>query len=138
VGHPLEIDRILGDERNYAGSSFVKLGDFGNLIYGSEIMNISFDPTISGEYASYGFDDVGMPATKEFLIKDGLLTIKAVSNAENGASQFISNLESFNKIENINRGFLFSIKRKPVTTVYEFQKFISFQTAQSNSIHLNC
>jgi predicted Zn-dependent protease len=73
VGHPLEIDRILGDERNYAGSSFVKLGDFGNLIYGSEIMNISFDPTVSGEYASYGFDDVGMPATKEFLIKDGLL-----------------------------------------------------------------
>jgi predicted Zn-dependent protease len=73
VGHPLEIDRILGDERNYAGSSFVKLSDFGNLIYGSDLMNISFDPTVNGEYASYGFDDVGMPATKEFVIKDGLL-----------------------------------------------------------------
>ena len=73
VGHPLEIDRILGDERNYAGSSFVKLGDFGNLVYGSELMNISFDPTVSDEYASYGFDDVGMPATKEYLIKDGVL-----------------------------------------------------------------
>ncbi len=73
VGHPLEIDRILGDERNYAGSSFIKLTDFGNLVYGSRIMNISFDPTVNGEYASYGFDDVGMPATKEFLIKDGLL-----------------------------------------------------------------
>ncbi|CAN1212728.1 TldD/PmbA family protein [Tumidithrix helvetica PCC 7403] len=73
VGHPLEIDRILGDERNYAGSSFVKLSDFGNLVYGSEIMNITFDPTVKGEFASYGFDDVGMTATREYLIKDGML-----------------------------------------------------------------
>jgi predicted Zn-dependent protease len=73
IGHPLEIDRILGDERNYAGSSFVKLSDFGTLQYGSELMNITFDPTVAGEYASYAFDDVGMAATKEYLIKDGKL-----------------------------------------------------------------
>ncbi|WP_019498117.1 TldD/PmbA family protein [Pseudanabaena sp. PCC 6802] len=73
IGHPLEIDRILGDERNYAGSSFVKLSDFGTLQYGSELMNVTFDPTVSGEYASYAFDDVGMAATREYLIKDGLL-----------------------------------------------------------------
>ena len=35
IGHPLELDRILGDERNYAGSSFVKMEDFGQLTYGS-------------------------------------------------------------------------------------------------------
>jgi len=93
VGHPLEIDRILGDERNYAGSSFVKLGDFGNLIYGSEIMNISFDPTISGEYASYGFDDVGMPATKEFLIKDGLL-LRGLGSYESQERSQISGVAS--------------------------------------------
>ncbi len=73
VGHPLELDRILGDERNYAGSSFVELKDFGNLAYGSNKMNITFDPTFEGELASYGFDDTGMKAKKEYLIKDGLL-----------------------------------------------------------------
>jgi predicted Zn-dependent protease len=73
VGHPLELDRILGDERNYAGGSFVKPSDFGQLIYGSELMNITFDPTVPGEYASYSFDDVGTPATKEYLIQSGVL-----------------------------------------------------------------
>ena len=73
VGHPLELDRILGDERNYAGGSFVKPKDFGSLSYGSPLMNITFDPTASGEFASYDFDDTGAPATREFLIKDGQL-----------------------------------------------------------------
>ena len=73
IGHPLEIDRILGDERNYAGGSFVKLKDFGEMQYGSSLMNVTFDPTTSGEFASYAFDDVGLPATKEYLIKEGKL-----------------------------------------------------------------
>ena len=73
IGHPLEIDRILGDERNYAGWSFVGLEDFGKLKYGSDIMNITFDPTIKEEFASYGFDDTGNKATKEFIIKEGIL-----------------------------------------------------------------
>jgi predicted Zn-dependent protease len=73
VGHPLEIDRILGDERNYAGGSFVKTSDFGNLIYGSPLMNITFDPTVPGEIASYGFDDTGAVAKREYLIKEGVL-----------------------------------------------------------------
>lgn len=73
VGHPLELDRILGDERNYAGGSFVKPSDFGQLVYGSPLMNITFDPTIVGEYASYGFDDIGAPAQREYLIQGGVL-----------------------------------------------------------------
>ena len=73
IGHALEIDRILGDERNYAGWSFVRLEDFGKLKYGSDIMNVTFDPTISNEMASYMFDDGGMKANKEYLIKDGIL-----------------------------------------------------------------
>jgi predicted Zn-dependent protease len=73
IGHPLEIDRILGDERNYAGCSFVKLSDFGNLVYGSPLMNVTFDPEPSTEFASYGFDDLGTPARKEYLIREGLL-----------------------------------------------------------------
>ena len=73
IGHALEVDRILGDERNYAGWSFVNLEDFGTLKYGSDLMNITFDPTIENEFASYGFDDTGNKATKEFIIKEGIL-----------------------------------------------------------------
>jgi predicted Zn-dependent protease len=73
IGHPLELDRILGDERNYAGTSFVTQDMFGSYQYGSEFLNITFDPTRTDELASYGFDDDGTPATKEFIIKDGIL-----------------------------------------------------------------
>ncbi len=73
IGHPLEIDRILGDERNYAGWSFVRLDDFGSLRYGSELMNITFDPTVEHELASYAFDDGGLEAKREYLIRDGIL-----------------------------------------------------------------
>ena len=73
IGHALEVDRILGDERNYAGWSFVKLEDFGKLQYGSKIMNITFDPTMESEFASYAYDDGGLKATKEYLIKEGIL-----------------------------------------------------------------
>lgn len=73
IGHPLELDRILGDERNYAGWSFVKPEDFGHLQYGSSLMNVTFDPTVPGEFASYAFDDGGAPATREYLIENGRL-----------------------------------------------------------------
>lgn len=73
VGHPLEVDRILGDERNYAGWSFISPEDFGTLQYGSELMNITFDPTVEGEMASYAFDDNGVKAEREFLIQKGKL-----------------------------------------------------------------
>ena len=46
IGHPLELDRILGDERNYAGTSFIKTEDFGRYQYGSSLLNVSFDPEI--------------------------------------------------------------------------------------------
>jgi predicted Zn-dependent protease len=73
IGHPLELDRILGDERNYAGWSFVKPEDFGRLQYGSPLMNVSFDPTRPHELASYDFDDGGNRATREMLIENGVL-----------------------------------------------------------------
>ncbi len=73
IGHPLELDRILGDERNYAGWSFVKPEDFGQLQYGSTLMNVSFDPTRAHELASYAFDDAGHLASKEMLIENGVL-----------------------------------------------------------------
>ncbi|HEY2864262.1 MAG TPA: TldD/PmbA family protein [Casimicrobiaceae bacterium] len=73
IGHPLELDRILGDERNFAGTSFVTLDMFGTYRYGSELLNVSFDPTRPEELASYGFDDDGTPAEKVHLIRRGIL-----------------------------------------------------------------
>ena len=73
IGHPLELDRILGDERNYAGRSFVTLDMFGRYQYGSPLLNVTFDPTRPEELASYGFDDEGLPASRVELIRDGVL-----------------------------------------------------------------
>lgn len=72
IGHPLEIDRILGDERNYAGTSFVKAEMFGSYQYGSEHLNIVFDPR-KNQMATYRFDDDGSETKKEFLIEGGIL-----------------------------------------------------------------
>jgi predicted Zn-dependent protease len=72
IGHPLELDRVLGDERNYAGTSFVTPEMIGSYRYGSELLNVSYDP-LPGEAASFAFDDEGAPARKVFLIRDGIL-----------------------------------------------------------------
>ncbi len=74
IGHPLELDRILGDERNYAGTSFVTLDMFDHYQYGSSLLNVTFDPTHSEQVASYGFDDEGLPAEKTYIIREGILT----------------------------------------------------------------
>ena len=89
IGHPLELDRILGDERNYAGTSFVKTSDFGQLQYGSPLLNVTFDPTLPEQLASYSHDDDGTPAHKAFLIREGLL-LRPLGGA---LSQFRSGLE---------------------------------------------
>ncbi|MEM9608634.1 MAG: TldD/PmbA family protein, partial [Actinomycetota bacterium] len=73
IGHPLELDRILGDERNFAGTSFVTPDMFGSFRYGSELLDVTFDPTVKGQLASYGFDDEGTPAERQHLIRDGIL-----------------------------------------------------------------
>ena len=73
IGHPLELDRILGDERNYAGRSFVSLDMLGTYRYGSELLDVTFDPTRNEQLASYGFDDDGQPAQREAIIRRGIL-----------------------------------------------------------------
>ncbi|MCU0654395.1 MAG: TldD/PmbA family protein, partial [Polyangiaceae bacterium] len=73
IGHPLELDRILGDERNYAGTSFVTEEMFGTYRYGSELLDVTYDPTLPGELASFSFDDEGSPAEKAYLIRRGIL-----------------------------------------------------------------
>jgi predicted Zn-dependent protease len=73
IGHPLELDRILGDERNYAGTSFVSLDMFGTYRYGSPLLNVTYDPTPGGQFASFAFDDEGSRARREYIIRDGIL-----------------------------------------------------------------
>ncbi|HVL58084.1 MAG TPA: TldD/PmbA family protein [Burkholderiaceae bacterium] len=91
IGHPLELDRILGDERNFAGTSFVTLDMFGRYRYGSELLNVTFDPTVAGELASYRVDDDGTPAERVHLIRNGILERPlggALSSARAGARGF--------------------------------------------------
>ena len=73
IGHPLELDRILGDERNFAGTSFVTPEMFGSYRYGSPLLDVTFDPGRAEQFASYAFDDDGSPAQREYIIRAGLL-----------------------------------------------------------------
>jgi len=94
VGHALEVDRILGDERNYAGWSFVREADFGKLQYGSKIMNITFDPTVDNQFACYGYDDGGLKAERDFIIKDGLL-VKGLGGKESQLRSGVPGVANF-------------------------------------------
>ena len=73
IGHPLELDRILGDERNYAGTSFVTLDMFGSYQYGSPLLNVSFNPEIHEQFATFAWDDDGAAAERQWIIRNGLL-----------------------------------------------------------------
>ncbi|WP_370615208.1 TldD/PmbA family protein [Mumia sp. Pv 4-285] len=72
-GHALELDRILGDEANYAGTSFIGVDDIGSLRYGSPAVTITSDPTIPGTRGSFAFDDEGTPARRTRLVDEGIV-----------------------------------------------------------------
>jgi TldD protein len=74
VGHPTELDRVYGTEAAYAGTSFLKAGDLGSLRYGSEHMNITGDSTTPAGLGTFGFDDEGVPAAREAVVRDGILS----------------------------------------------------------------
>jgi TldD protein len=72
VGHATELDRVVGYEANYAGTSFIRLEDLGSLKYGSEKFNVTADRTSRG-LASTGFDDDGVKTTEWPIVRDGIL-----------------------------------------------------------------
>jgi TldD protein len=74
VGHPTELDRVLGDESAFAGTSWVSTGDLDTLRYGSDAVTISADATVLGSLGSFGWDDEGVPAKRENLVTNGILT----------------------------------------------------------------
>jgi len=71
-GHATELDRVLGSEANYAGTSFLTLDKLNELKYGSDIVNLIIDGTIPGGLATVGFDDDGVRAGRYYLVKNGL------------------------------------------------------------------
>jgi TldD protein len=74
VGHPTELDRVLGDEAAFAGTSWVGPGELDTLRYGSPAVTITADATVEGSLGSFGYDDEGVPARREYLVRDGILT----------------------------------------------------------------
>lgn len=75
VGHPLELDRVLGYEANYAGTSFVTLDKWASkqFRFGSEIVNFHADKTEPGTLGAVGYDDEGVPCKRWDLVRDGIL-----------------------------------------------------------------
>jgi len=72
IGHPTELDRVLGMEEAYAGSSWLKPDDRGKVRYASPLVSITADATISGGLGSFGYDDEGVPAQRTPIIVDGV------------------------------------------------------------------
>ncbi|MFF3485965.1 TldD/PmbA family protein [Streptomyces sp. NPDC002701] len=73
IGHATELDRALGYEAAYAGTSFATFDQLGKLRYGSELMNVAGDRTAEHGLATIGYDDEGVAGQSWDLVKDGTL-----------------------------------------------------------------
>ncbi|MFA4029709.1 MAG: hypothetical protein GDYSWBUE_001003 [Candidatus Fervidibacterota bacterium] len=71
-GHPTELDRVLGTEASFAGTSFLTPDKLGKFEYGSPIVNIVADATIEGSLGGFAHDDEGVPGQRFHLVKDGI------------------------------------------------------------------
>jgi TldD protein len=71
-GHPTELDRVLGSEAAFAGTSFLTPEKLGTLRYGSPVVNLTADATIPGGLGTFGWDDEGVPAQRVELVREGL------------------------------------------------------------------
>lgn len=93
IGHPTELDRVLGTEVSLAGKSHLTIDKLHRFQMGAPHVNITHDATIEGGLGSFGYDDEGTPAQKTYLIKDGIFndyltsreTAPVISQASNGA-----------------------------------------------------
>ena len=71
-GHAIELDRVLGTEAAFAGTSFLTTDKLGSFKYGSPSVNITADATIPGGLGTFGYDDEGVPAHSTPVVRDGL------------------------------------------------------------------
>ncbi len=73
IGHATELDRALGYEANYAGTSFATLDRLGSLQYGSGLLHVTGDRTVEHGLATVGYDDEGVAAQSWDIVRDGIL-----------------------------------------------------------------
>lgn len=90
-GHPVELDRALGDEAAYAGTSFLTPDKLGKFRYGSQIVNITADGTVPGGLGTFGFDDEGVPAQRIPIVRDGVFVGYLMSRETAAVLGFASN-----------------------------------------------
>jgi TldD protein len=70
-GHPIELDRVLGTEASFAGTSFMTVEELGILQYGSPVVNITADATLTRGLGTFGWDDEGTPAERFPIVERG-------------------------------------------------------------------
>lgn len=95
IGHPIELDRVLGMEEAYAGSSWLTPQDRGHARYASDLVSITADASLPGGLGSFGYDDEGVPAQRTPIIVDGIFqnfltnreTAPVVGQTSNGTSR---------------------------------------------------
>jgi TldD protein len=91
-GHPIELDRVLGTEASFAGTSFLTPDRLGRFRYGSNVVNITADATLPGALGSFAYDDEGVPGQRVDIVREGIFcgyltsreTAPAVGLAPNG------------------------------------------------------
>ncbi len=71
-GHAVELDRVLGTEAAFAGTSFLTIDKLGAFRYGSGLVNLTADATIPGGLGTFGYDDEGVPAQRSPLVREGI------------------------------------------------------------------
>jgi len=79
-GHPAELDRVMGWEANFSGTSFLEIDQLGSLKYGSGIVTIVVDNRLANGMATCGYDDEGTKSTVSEIVRDGILTGYEMSN----------------------------------------------------------
>ena len=90
-GHPIELDRALGSEAAFAGTSFLTPDRLGAFRYGSEHVNIQIDAVLPGGLGTFGFDDEGVPASQGWAVKDGIFVGYLMSRETSAALGRVSN-----------------------------------------------
>lgn len=84
-GHPIELDRVMGTEASYAGTSFLTLDKLGSFRYGSDVVNIVADATVPGGLGTFGYDDEGVPAQRVPIVQGGIF-VNYLTSRETAAS----------------------------------------------------
>jgi TldD protein len=79
-GHPAELDRVMGWEANFSGTSFLEIAQLDKLKYGSDIVTIEIDNTLERGMATVGYDDEGTRSIRSDIVRDGVLAGYEMSN----------------------------------------------------------